>query len=174
MFGAVSIVLIVAVVAVAVQSDDRSGSTGVTDATAFDLPALESEARVRLADFNGRPTVVNFFASWCTECDRELPDFRRAADELAGQVNFVFVNSNETGNWRPMAERNDILGFTLARDIGGANGNGLYRSLGGTGGMPMTAFYDANGQLVDRVFGSVSGGTLASVLAQNYGVEIAL
>jgi len=43
-------------------------------------------------------------------------------------------------------------GFVLAQDIQGLARNGLYRSLGGTGGMPITAFYDANGELVDTAF----------------------
>jgi thiol-disulfide isomerase/thioredoxin len=165
-------VMVGGVLTLAIRSDQRGGGTGVTDAAAFDLPALGSEGRVRLADFTGRPTVVNFFASWCTQCDAELPDFRAAAVSLEGDVHFVFVNSNETGNWRPMAERHDLLEFPVARDVGGANGNGLYRSLGGTGGMPMTAFYDANGRLIDRAFGALTGGLLSDALEQFYGVTV--
>lgn len=131
------------------------GGDGVVDAASWDLPALDQnenpDGRVRLADFAGTPTVVNFFASWCDACDEELPDFRETALALEGQVDFVFVNSNERGNWRPMAERNEIEQFPLVQDIQGTARNGLYRQLRGTGGMPMTAFYDAEGNLVDVV-----------------------
>ncbi len=131
------------------------GGSGVVTSEAFDLPNLQSRDdpndRIRLSDFNGKPTVVNFFASWCDACDEELPAFRDVALELEGEVNFIFVNSNETGNWKPMAERNDILQFPLAQDIQGEPGrrNGLYRSLGVATGMPITAFYDAEGNLID-------------------------
>lgn len=140
------------------------GGDGVVATESFDLPALDDDDnpdnRVRIADFAGTPTVVNFFASWCTACDDELPAFRDAALGLEGEVDFIFVNSNETGNWRPMAERNEIDGLTMAKDIQGIRRNGLYRNLGGTGGMPITAFYDANGQLVDTALTAFSASTL--------------
>lgn len=128
------------------------GGAGVVAAESFDLPDLTDddnpESRIRLADFEGTPTVVNFFASWCDACDEELPAFRETALALEGEVDFIFVNSNESGNWEPMADRNDIGQFPLAKDIQGISRNGLYRELGGTGGMPITAFYDADGNLL--------------------------
>jgi thiol-disulfide isomerase/thioredoxin len=140
------------------------GGDGVVATESFDLPALDDDEnpdnRIRLTDFAGTPTVVNFFASWCTACNDELPAFRDAARSLEGEVDFIFVNSNETGNWRPMAENNDIDGMTLGKDIQGIRRNGLYRNLGGTGGMPITAFYDANGSLVDTAFTAFSDSTL--------------
>ncbi len=148
--GVVAVVVVVVVLSVVLGEDQ----TGVTDASAWDLPALDEDndpdgdGRVTLADFSGTPLVVNFFASWCVACDRELPLFRQAIDDFGDQVQIVFVNSNETGNWRPMAERNGIDDQILVDDIGGSRNNGLYRSLGGTGGMPITAFYDAEGRLV--------------------------
>ncbi len=149
--GGVVAVVVVVVVLSAVLGEDQ---TGITDADGWDLPVLDGEndpdgdGRITLAEFAGTPLVVNFFASWCVSCDRELPLFRQAIDDFAGEVQIVFVNSNETGNWRPMAERNGIDDQILIDDIGGSRNNGLYRSLGGTGGMPITAFYDATGELV--------------------------
>ena len=135
---------------------DDGGPGNVTTA-AFDLPVLDDQDnpdnRVRISDFDGTPTVVNFFASWCTACEDELPAFRDTALALEGEVDFIFVNSNETGDWEPMAERTGIRdGFVIAQDIQGLSGNGLYRSLGGTNAMPITAFYDGNGNLVDTAF----------------------
>lgn len=150
---AIGAVIIGAIVFNGVRDAADDGGDGVIVADRFDLPALDDDDnpdnRVRIADFNGTPTVVNFFASWCVACDEELPVFREAALALEGQVDFIFVNSNESGNWKPMAQRNDITQFTLAKDIKGTRRNGLYRDLGGTGGMPITAFYSADGQLID-------------------------
>jgi thiol-disulfide isomerase/thioredoxin len=169
---AVGVAIVTGVVVLAVRSG-QSSQKGDVSAAAFDLPRLNGHGRVRLANLTGRPTVVNFFASWCTACNEELPDFRRAADALDGRVNFVFVNSNESGDWHPMAERNGILRFTLAQDIKGTAGNGLYRSVGGTGGMPITAFYDARGKLIDASYGALTGGLLDQKLQQRYGVRAA-
>ena len=161
--GIVAVILVLGVFSFRDASDP--GGTGVTESNAWDLPELDGDGRVSLASFDGSPTVVNFFASWCIECDRELPAFREAALALDGDVDFVFINSNETDSWRPMAERHDMLEFTLAKDIAGSRRNGLYQSLGGTGGMPMTAFYDADGQLLDVARGALNSLTLAARLS---------
>lgn len=146
------------------------GGAGVVTSSAFDLPNRQNEDdptdRIRIADFRGKPTVVNFFASWCTTCDEELPVFRDAALALEGEVNFVFVNSNENGNWKGMAERNEILQFPIAEDIQGNRRNGLYRSLGGTEGMPITAFYGADGDLIDVAFVPFNESQLDTTLRQ--------
>ena len=100
-------------------------------------------------DFRGKPTVVNFFASWCTACDDELPGFARLSTALRGKVNFVGVDSLETGDRLFMPRRHHITWWPLARDVGGAQGSGLHDALGGGSAMPLTAFYDAQGRLVE-------------------------
>jgi len=135
-------------VTVAVSSNGSSG-TGITKPERFDLPAISGGGRVRLVDFRGKPTVVNFFASWCTACDDELPGFARLSTALRGKVNFVGVDSLETGDRLFMPRRHHITWWPLARDVGGAQGSGLHDALGGGSAMPLTAFYDAQGRLVE-------------------------
>ncbi len=128
-----------------------SPGTGVTTPTAFSLPTLNGTGQVTLANFRGKPTVVNFFASWCSACDRELPGFKAEADALQGKVNFIGVDSLETGDKNFMPNRHHLVGSfaALAHDVAGANGSGLHDALGGGNSMPLTAFYDANGTLLD-------------------------
>jgi len=92
---------------------------------------------------------VNFFASWCTACDDELPGLARLSTALRGKVNFVGVDSLETGDRLFMPRRHHITWWPLARDVGGAQGSGLHDALGGGSAMPLTAFYDAQGRLVE-------------------------
>ena len=131
----------------------RGGSAGasVTTPTAFSLPALNGTGKVALKDFRGKPTVVNFFASWCSACDRELPGFKAEADALKGKVTFIGVDSLETGDKNLMPKRHQLVGSfaALAQDVAGANGSGLHDALGGGNSMPLTAFYDAKGTLLD-------------------------
>lgn len=161
--------LLVGVVGAMVLAGNDAGSA---ESEAFDLPAMGPTAaqqeRVRLADLRGKPTVVNFFASWCTACDFELPFFQRISTEFEDEVNWVGVASQETGDPMFMPNRHDVTFWTLARDI---NFNGLSGSLGSPRGMPLTAFYDADGTLVDVVRGVVPGEeALRGRLAALFGV----
>ena len=159
-----------AVIAVAAHSS--SSRTGVTDAATFDLPALRGPGRVKLATYKGKPVVVNLFASWCTQCEAELPGFHDTATKLTGTVQFIFVNSNETGDGTAMANRFHLFDFPVASDVGGNGGNGLYYNLGGTGGMPLTAFYDAGGHFLGAVRGSLVGRDLTDAIRAAYGVTV--
>jgi cytochrome c biogenesis protein CcmG/thiol:disulfide interchange protein DsbE len=154
------------------DQDRTTQAVDVTDPSAFDLPALEGDGRVRLADFKGTPLVVNFFASWCGPCDTELPVFADAARKLKGKVNFIAVNAQELRHPAAlaMAARHGLedAGITLARDVGGRSGSLLHDSLGR--GMPINAFYDASGTLLDVGRGALLEGKLATSLEQLYGV----
>src|SRR4029079_17855383 len=65
--GVVGFVIVAVVAAFALSSQSNASSTGpsdVIDPARFDIPTIDGTGRVRLADFKGKPVVVNFFASW--------------------------------------------------------------------------------------------------------------
>lgn len=110
---------------------------------------------VKLADFKGKPTVVNLWATWCPPCVREMPVLHQAqADHPA--VNFVFVNAGESAErvnaWLQMRKlplKNVLLDAT----------NEVTAQFK-TPGYPTTLFFDANGVLVSVRVGEVSRATL--------------
>ncbi len=153
----------------------RSSSQGYsTSSAAWVLPRLSGGGKVSLASLRGRPVVVNFFASWCQVCAGELPTFAHDATLLRGRVRIVEVNALETGNGPSFAAQFHLVNDTTAvlRDVGGAQGDGLYQSLGGSGSLPLTAFYSASGQLIDTHVGGFDSQTLAAALAQDYGIRV--
>ena len=50
----------------------------------FTLPDMNG-ANVRLADFRGRPIILNFWATWCGPCRAEIPALVAIADEYQPQ-----------------------------------------------------------------------------------------
>jgi thiol-disulfide isomerase/thioredoxin len=166
------VVALVAAFGVFVFGRGGAPSGTSTAPTAWALPALRGDGNVRLADFRGRPTVVNFFASWCTACDFELPGFADVSAKLKGRVAFVGVDSLETGDPNLMPTRHDITWWPLARDVGGANGSGLHDALGGGSSMPVTAFYDAGGKLLRVERSALPEDALKQELAQLYGITV--
>lgn len=150
----------------------RQGGTSRGESTAAEawvLPALDGEGQVALADFRGKPLVVNFFASWCVACDIELPGFAHVSSELKDRVQFVGVASLETGDPYVMPRRHLITWWPLAADVGGTNNNGLHRALGDGRSMPLTAFYDAQGRLLDAHLGLLPEPALRAAIRQLYG-----
>ncbi len=118
-------------------------------------------APVDLADFRGKPTVVNLWATWCPPCVREMPVLHRAQISNPA-VNFVFVNQGESvarvAGWlesRKLPLRNVLL-----------DGGGQAPAAFNQRGLPTTLFFDAEGRLVSTRTGEVSAASLAERLEQ--------
>ena len=173
-----AIVAVVAGLVLASASDDSgsSGGADVTDPAKWDLPTIDGAGRVRLADFKGKPVVVNFFASWCEPCKAELPEFVEASKRLDGKVEFVAVNSKEITATAgiSLARRFGLAeaGITLARDVGGQGGSGLHDSYEVRNAMPITAFYDAAGKLQYVAPGQLTRDKLSTRLQELFGVTL--
>jgi thiol-disulfide isomerase/thioredoxin len=115
---------------------------------------------VALAEFRGRPLVLNIWATWCPPCVREMPVLQQAQRERE-DVQFIFVNQGE------QAAR--VASFLQARGL--VLRNVLLDPAGrvatelGTRALPTTLFYDAQGRLVDSRVGELSKGSLAARLS---------
>ena len=114
---------------------------------------------VDLAQFEGKPTVVNLWATWCPPCVREMPVFQQAQDANPA-VNFVFINQGESaqrvGPW--LAARNLSLHNVLLDTQGQALGVFKQR------GLPTTLFFNAKGRLVSIRTGELSKASLIEKL----------
>ena len=150
----------------AVQSGfGRPGSGRVVPigsrAPGFTLPSLTGGAPVDL-DALGRdahrPVVLNFFASWCTPCQKETPLLAKTADAerakgLGGPV-------HRRGRGRS-AVRRHTLRPPHRHHLPGGNDADLRVTcaLYGLNGEPNTFFIDADGRVIGHVIGAVNPGT---------------
>lgn len=161
-------VLVMALVFVLAFSESDS-AVGATETDSWDLPALDGDSRVTLEQFEGKPTVAAFFASWCHVCQRELPGFAQLSDIVSDQVNFVGINTMNNGSGLPFARQMGISHWPLARDIGQHDGRQLATNFGARGS-PTTVLYDESGQVVDVTLGGMDAAQLAQKLNQFFGV----
>ncbi|MBV8194943.1 MAG: redoxin domain-containing protein [Candidatus Dormibacteraeota bacterium] len=152
-----------------VRSSPSAAPTVSTTPQSWSLPSLEGSGSVTLAQFRGRPLVVDFFASWCTSCQAELPDFLQVSQKLGGAVRFVGVDSEENGDGLGLARRTGITAWPLARDVDGTQQSGLRDSLESIRGMPITAFYDSQGHLLQVRLGALTGDALMTEISSLYG-----
>lgn len=161
----------VVVISVRATGGGSAPATASTDPAAFVLPRLGGGGDVRLDDLKGKPTVLDFFASWCAACEGELPGYARVSAALRGRINFVGVNAFENGDGLAMARRFGIDWWPLARDVGGTQNSGLHDNLRGEG-MPISAFYDASGKLLFVTPGAITEDTLRADIRRFYGIDV--
>ena len=112
----------------------------------FLLERLDS-GEIRLSELRGRPVVLNFWATWCSPCRKEMPQLIKAYDSLQDQGLVVIGLNLQEGKSivRPFADDFGIK-FPIAIDHDGEVGD-RYRLLG----LPTTFFIDRNG-VVRSVF----------------------
>lgn len=160
--GVIAVGVVVSVVTTWPEPD-----VGSTEAEAWDLPALVGDGRYSLSDFDGEPTVAVFFASWCTVCEHEIPEFLEVSKQLGDEVNFVAINSQDNGRGAGDADKWGITGeWPIARDIGGRNQSGLSVETFGARGMPLTVIYTPEGRVAHVQRGGISGEQLIVLLGQ--------
>lgn len=98
-----------------------------------------------MADYEGQPVVVNFWASWCPPCVAEMPDLETIHGEFADEVAFLGINTQDSpGAAADLVEQTGVT-YDLARDPDGE----LFQAFG-VFGMPTTFFVSADGEIVER------------------------
>ena len=90
--------------------DEETNEPSAKDFTVYD----ENENAVSLSSMQGKPTVVNFWATWCGYCVIEMPDFEIAYNEYKDEVNFMMVDlTNETETKEKASEFIKEKGYTF-------------------------------------------------------------
>jgi cytochrome c biogenesis protein CcmG/thiol:disulfide interchange protein DsbE len=69
----------------------------------FTLPTLKGDT-LTLSDFGGRVVVLNFWATWCGPCVKEMPTLERLADRLADRGLSVLAVSLDMGDPKRVAD----------------------------------------------------------------------
>ena len=124
-------------------SDEPGTTNNARSAPAFDLPAVEDAAQRVASDFLGqRPAVVNFWASWCVPCRRELPMLAKVARDVT-DVEFVGINHLDSREDALDVAREMRLPYRSGHDPGGDTALAY-----GLRGMPSTVFIDRTGRVV--------------------------
>ena len=113
-----------------------------------------------LSAWRGQPLVLNFWATWCPPCVKEMPEidrFHRAFAARGWQVLGLAVD--RPGPVREFLARTPV-GYAIA--MAGFEGTDLSRQLGNeSGGLPFTAVFGRDGRVLHRKLGETSFDELA-------------
>ncbi len=121
----------------------------------------EQPSTIALAQFRGRPLLVNFWATWCPPCVRELPLLNALAQEQAAQaagtapaLQVLGIAADQAPKVRQWLQRQPLSYPVL---MAGPGGIGITRSLGNLqGGLPFSLLLDARGAVLERRIGEFS------------------
>lgn len=116
-----------------------------------------------LNDLNGAPRhseewrnkilIINFWASWCPPCVREIPLFVKLQHKYANQVQFIGIALEQHAAVANFVRKQEINYPIL---LGGQQGTSLARNLGNQrGGLPFTVFIDKQGNIVAQHLGEL-------------------
>lgn len=122
---------------------------------------------VTLADFKGKPVLVNLWATWCGPCVREMPTLEHIADRAGDRLKVLTVSQDMAGvDIGPTWTKGGYKLLEKYRDP--ENKLGFAFS---TGMLPTTVLYDAEGKEVWRVIGAMdwNGPRAITLLAEFLG-----
>jgi len=137
------------------------GNDGVNLHT-LTLPDLAGQAQ-NLSHYLGKPLLVNFWATWCAPCVKEMPALDALARRYPG-VQFLGIGIDTAANMRDFVAKVPVAYPLL---VAGYEGVDLLRALGNSaGGLPFTVLFDASGQPVRQILGEVDMEALAQMLTQ--------
>ena len=126
---------------------------------AFEMPDRSGASRT-LVEHRGKVVLLNFWASWCLPCEVEMPALDSLQRELTGE-RFAFVALNADAD-RKAAERFlDRHGLRFPVAFGGPDLRSTYHYPG----LPYTLLVDAEGRLIRRWIGQLSGADLRVIRA---------
>lgn len=116
---------------------------------------------VALRELDGRPLVINLWATWCPPCRREIPVLE-AAQKAHPEVRFVLVNQGEHAEAviRYLTEQG-----LMPKEVLLDSGNRLGQATSSFG-LPTTLFYDKAGRLQHSHMGELSAASLEHGLRQ--------
>lgn len=146
-----------------VPEEEPAEEVPAPDFTIMDLDGSMVSLSDRLED--GKPIVLNFWATWCGPCTSELPAFNKAVADYADEITFMMINLTD-GQVETVPGVREFLtenGYSLPVyfDKKGS-ASGPY----GASSIPLTYFITSDGMVAGGHMGSMSEKTLYNYLEQ--------
>lgn len=140
--------LLVSTLAYAAQRDLLTRLPQPEPAPNFTLEDVQGNIH-SLSEYRGKVIILNFWATWCRPCRKEMPSMQRAWEQVRDQgVVLLAVDWKEDKEMVAMFLEKYPIDFPIPMDKDGSLAADL-----GVRGLPTTFVIDPQGQVVYRVVG---------------------
>lgn len=134
------------------ESETANSNTPKSDIS-FELTSLQDNEEYSFEDFKGKPTVINFWASWCVPCRDEMPFLQKTWEKRKSEnINIVGINVMDNEE-----EALDVLNEFKISYINLYDRGGKVSSQFGVLGLPATIFINRDGKIVKKYSGPFLG-----------------
>ena len=140
------------------RGQPRTGAMLDTQAPVFALPDVHTGETVGLSEFRGKPVVLNFWATWCAPCRREIPALNRLSRTAGNQLHVVTVTADEPQTTRTFLRRHDYSVTCLL------DGDAEVSQRYGVKTLPRTLVIDADGRVTQDIVGELDIDALRDAL----------
>ncbi|MFJ7754738.1 TlpA disulfide reductase family protein [Peribacillus muralis] len=133
------------------ETDSLGGLKIGAKAPNFSLKTLDGK-QVELADYKGKKVMLNFWATWCPPCKKEMPDMELYTKQAGDDVIVLAVNIDPENDVQSFVKENGIT-FTIPLDSNSAKNpvNEQYKVLS----IPTTYFIDKKGDIRHKVISAM-------------------
>jgi thiol-disulfide isomerase/thioredoxin len=141
------------------------GPAGSPTAALFAASMNDASGKAQtMAQWQGKPLLLNFWAPWCGPCVKEMPELSALAGELkARNINVVGIGIDTPTN---IAEFTTKYAIAYPIYVGGMNATELSREFGNkNGGLPYTVLIGADGKIAHTYLGTLKFDQLKRDLA---------
>jgi len=146
-----------AAIAVSLLTSSSSAAPPAPAAPGFSVAALDGSGQVSLSQYQGKPVIVNFWASWCGPCQQETPLLASWYKHEHGQIALIGLDENDS----PASK---ALAFAHAKGVTYPLGSDPLTTVTGPYGvdaLPQTFFLNAQHRIVEHVLGAMTEADLA-------------
>jgi thiol-disulfide isomerase/thioredoxin len=145
---------VVAAVIIVDSTSHKPSPAAEPVAPQFTLPSLRDPAQqVSLAGYRGHAVIVNFFASWCTPCQKETPLLARFYSSAKGKVVIIGIDADDSAP----AARQFLAAHAVVYPVAFESTPAVADAWGVSRiGIPETFFLDSSHRIVKRIFGGVT------------------
>ena len=137
------------------EGDEKGGSefsllTKLNGTPAPDFKLLDADEKEHtLAEYKGKPVIVNFWATWCPPCRKEIPSMNRAWHKIKDEgIAMIAINVGESADEVFAFTAEYPIDFTVLLD-----NSGQVSSSWPIRGLPTTFILDTDGNLVYQAVG---------------------